>query len=508
MKKQSTGILPATAELVDQLCQKAFDNSVQPTIITVVGSGAILVANPAAATLLGYSRRGLLLQNRSSIFDIKESSYKKMLKQRTIDGHSVAQVTAITKKEQRLPCEITTAIFNDHDGVKKAVMTLTDLSSMIQHQQKIDAGKEKITAKNIRLVQQHSDARWKAKEEWIRYIAKTSFDLMWDWDILADKIYLGDNLEELFGYRINTASVGFNDFSGCLLAKDKLKIEKKIRKALASAALTWKDAYVIRRRDGSLTATISRACIVRDAGGIATRMIGATLDITRQKDLEEKLLLETKLKEKQLADASEEAKESERSHMGKELHDNINQLLGASRMYMEMAKPAGTLATVYLNRSSEYLQTAIDEIRKLTKGLATDIIKNLGLSTALDGIVRDTMEVDPVRISCVVRGFIENSVSVKFKLNLFRIVQEQLNNILKHARATAVRITLVQQKTKLRLVMTDDGIGFDTSLHRSGIGINNIKSRALAFQGSAVFTSQPGSGCVLTVSFTGAGLRP
>ena len=382
-------------------------------------------------------------------------------------------------------------------------LTITDLSGSILQQHNIDAGKEQLVATNILLAQQHSDARWKANEEWITCIAKTSFDLMWDWDILEDKIYLGDNLEELFGYRVKNAPARFSDFTGCLLVKDKAVIEKKIRKALKSPALTWKDAYVIRRMDGSLTATISRACITRDAAGTATHMIGATLDISRQKDLEDKLKQDTMLKEKQLADASEEAKESERSHMGKELHDNVNQLLGASRMYMEMAKSGGTLATVYLVRSSEYLQTAIDEIRKLTKGLATDIIKNLGLITALDGMARDTMEVDPVRIFFVERDFNESSVSVKFKLNLFRIVQEHLNNILKHARATAVRITLVQQKTNIRLVVADDGIGFDTSSHRSGIGIDNIKSRALTYQGVADFTSQPGSGCLLTVNFNG-----
>lgn len=88
-------------------------------------------------------------------------------------------------------------------------------------------------------------------------------------------------------------------------------------------------------------------------------------DLSRQKVLEEKLELEIKLKELQIAEAAEDAKETERSDIGKELHDNINQLLGASKMYVEMAKRGGENSQMYLTRSAEYTLTAIEEIRKL-----------------------------------------------------------------------------------------------------------------------------------------------
>ena len=86
------------------------------------------------------------------------------------------------------------------------------------------------------------------------------------------------------------------------------------------------------------------------------------------------------------------------------------------------------------------------EIRKLTKGLTTDVIKNMGLCDAIENIVRDTMEVSPINILLTIEGFIENSVNEKFKLNIFRIIQEQLNNILKHAQATKVIIKMLQNK--------------------------------------------------------------
>jgi PAS domain S-box-containing protein len=76
----------------------AFDNSLQANIVTTAGDGKIVIANHAACTLLGYSKKEILTKSRSDIFDIEESGFKKMLKQRTLEKHSIALVTAIKKK--------------------------------------------------------------------------------------------------------------------------------------------------------------------------------------------------------------------------------------------------------------------------------------------------------------------------------------------------------------------------------------------------------------------------
>src|SRR6218665_3801001 len=81
----------------DHLHQLAFDNSFQANIISTVSTGIILHGNLTACKLLGYSRKELLTKSRSAIFDIKENSFKKMLKQRTAEGKSTALVTAFKK---------------------------------------------------------------------------------------------------------------------------------------------------------------------------------------------------------------------------------------------------------------------------------------------------------------------------------------------------------------------------------------------------------------------------
>jgi signal transduction histidine kinase len=116
-------------------------------------------------------------------------------------------------------------------------------------------------------------------------------------------------------------------------------------------------------------------------------------------------------------------------------------------------------------------------------------------------MAHDIMEVYPIKISCSMDPGVHTPVNAKFNLAVFRIVQEQLNNIIKHARASEVKIDLTQNKVRIILSIADNGSGFDIKKKTAGIGIQNIKSRAESFGGDARFVSEPGKGCVLTVLF-------
>jgi len=203
----------------------------------------------------------------------------------------------------------------------------------------------------------------------------------------------------------------------------------------------------------------------------------------------------------EIASAVTDAKELERSDLGMELHDNVNQLLVASRLYLEIARKNSIHREKYLNRSSQYTLNAIEEIRKLAKGLINDAIKNLSLCESIYEMTHDIMEVHPIKIFCSMDSGIHTLVNAKFNLNIFRIVQEQLNNIIKHAEASLVYINLTQTAENIVLSISDNGKGFNIHKKAKGIGIANIKSRAESFNGNASFNSAPGKGCVLMVLF-------
>ncbi|MEI9808898.1 MAG: PAS domain-containing protein [Bacteroidota bacterium] len=124
---------------------------------------------------------------------------------------------------------------------------------------------------------------------------------------------------------------------------DKERVMEDYRRMLVSEEVEWKCSYRFIRADSSVANVISSRIILRHPDGKAYRMIGSMVDVSKQKVLDEKLELEIKLKEKQIAEAREDARDTERSDIGRELHDNVNQLLGASKLILIW--PSGEVRT-------------------------------------------------------------------------------------------------------------------------------------------------------------------
>jgi len=223
-------------------------------------------------------------------------------------------------------------------------------------------------------------------------------------------------------------------------------------------------------------------------------------DVTERIQLENELNEQRVTKQKQITEAVLHAQEKERTEIGKELHDNVNQILGASNLYINTAMTDEEMRQELLERSTELVSSAINEIRKISKSLITPGLREIGLIESIEDIIEDMMMGGSLHIALDVHDLIEEEIEDRRKLAFFRIVQEQLNNILKHARATEVRIRLtVEDDADIVLTITDNGVGFDISRHRKGVGITNIISRVELFNGSVDIQSRPGEGCMLSV---------
>jgi two-component system sensor histidine kinase UhpB len=224
-------------------------------------------------------------------------------------------------------------------------------------------------------------------------------------------------------------------------------------------------------------------------------------------DVTERILLEAELNEqrllrqKQITEAVIVAQEKERTEIGKELHDNVNQILGASNLYINTAMTDEEMRQELLERSTELVSSAINEIRKISKSLITPGLREIGLIESIEVIIADLKVAgDGMVIDLDLQNISEEQIEDRRKLTLFRIIQEQLNNIVKHARATRVLIRLSVEQDHIVLTAADNGVGFDVGLHRKGVGITNIISRAELFNGKVEIHSMPGEGCTLTVS--------
>ncbi len=229
-------------------------------------------------------------------------------------------------------------------------------------------------------------------------------------------------------------------------------------------------------------------------------VIALANNVTEKIRLEKKLEEEKNAKQKEITEAVIRVQEKERYEISRELHDNVNQQLTVAMMYIATAEKGTGNAEALLKQSSGFIYNAIEEIRKLSKALVTPLIKDFGLCKAIDGLVEDIQVANTIQLDFFYGNFHEEDISYEFKLNIFRIVQEQMNNIIKHAQAKQVVIELYRDE-KIKLSIIDDGIGFDTEQKRSGIGLNNIQTRAELYAGKINIQSSPGQGCKIKIEY-------
>lgn len=224
-------------------------------------------------------------------------------------------------------------------------------------------------------------------------------------------------------------------------------------------------------------------------------------DVTEKKLLQKKLLQHKVQQQRNITKAVVGAQEKERAEIGAELHDNVNQLLAASKLYLGQGLSKAEYAPFIL-QGIEYLDTAMDEVRKLSHALVgPSQNENIGLIESVEELAKNISMVKDIKIRFDNCCFNEEEYEGGLKIVIYRIIQEQMNNILKYAAATEVVIELRKESSHLLLHINDNGKGFDTTTIRHGIGLKNISNRAFIYNGTVDILSFPGNGCKMKIVF-------
>ncbi len=224
-------------------------------------------------------------------------------------------------------------------------------------------------------------------------------------------------------------------------------------------------------------------------------------DVTEKIELQKKLDEERRQKQQEITEAVLTAQENERSELGKELHDNINQILTTARLYLEHGFTQKEKQEVLLQHSREYISKAIQEIRQLSRTLMPPSLKDVSLKQELEELFLNLKHLKDYRFEFEFLLEREEIITDPLKLAIFRIIQEQVNNILKHAQATRIFVQIVQLDHAVKVFVKDNGIGFDPNKGPRGLGLRNISSRANLFGGQVEINSQVGHGTELMVIF-------
>jgi PAS domain S-box-containing protein len=201
-----------------------------------------------------------------------------------------------------------------------------------------------------------------------------------------------------------------------------------------------------------------------------------------------------------ITDSITRAQQEERERISHELHDNVNQILTTANLYLRLPEEEYYRSEDIRKKVSDLTECAIEEIRQLSRGLVSPHFNEVGLIGHITRLVDDIRHAAPYHIQFTHdnRSDIE-LLERERKLALFRILQEQLKNIILHARASQVRISLHCLETHVRLSIGDDGQGFDAKTTPQGLGLSHIFERAQRYQGEVTLETAPGKGCLLTV---------
>lgn len=340
--------------------------------------------------------------------------------------------------------------------------------------------------------------------ELYKYVTEITNDSLWEWDWDTNEIFWIDGgHKRAFGYPIENKLIPVNFWKSCIHPDDRDRVLQKLHTIIKdTAGEIWEDEYRFKRMDGSYCYVHDRGHILRSENNVPTRIIGATQDINERVLLQQQLATQKTEQYQEITSAVLTSLENERSSIGMEIHDNLSQILVVAKMYMQMAKTSGENKDDYIVKSLGLIQEVIDVIRKISKNLIIPPANIFGLSHNIKNLITDVMATHPIKITFYNPGVDEEEFSEPMQVNIFRIVQEQINNILKHSGASLVTISLTRQENEILLMIKDNGKGYDGLNAKKGVGIINIKSRVALFQGTLTINTKPGEGYELNATFS------
>ncbi len=193
-----------------------------------------------------------------------------------------------------------------------------------------------------------------------------------------------------------------------------------------------------------------------------------------------------------------DAQEKERNLIGQELHDNVNQILVGTKLFLTMLKQDPLKNKALILSSIDSIQQAITENRKIAHALVAPDFETKSLVDQIVDLFEGVLKTSGTKIDMDTNDFRESLLHEDQKLAAYRIAQEQCANIVKHANARSVHILLSTTNEGFRMTIADDGVGMQTT-DSDGIGLKNIKSRLSIFNGYVDIKSSPNNGFKLNV---------
>jgi PAS domain S-box-containing protein len=436
-------------------------------------NGFFTMVNPAFSELLGYSPEELSQIHYTSLIHPEDLEQTDRQAQKLLNGITVNQFE------------------NRYIARDKRVIWLSWTSSTLLNSFLYAAAKDISQQKEAEQSLQTSEKKF-------RSLVHNGYEIISVIGPDGNYTYHSGSLYRVLGYRPEEL-VGVSALA-LIHPDDVEKVAKATRQLRSQDFVNNGIPYRVKAADGTYKWLESSGSNMIEDPSIKGIVVNSR-DVTEKILLQQQLQLQAAQKEKEIAVSMIHGQEIERTRLGQELHDNINQLLTSVKLYVEFMQANADGREELLPKCHQQLDALIREVRQLSHRLVLPSLETLDLKKAMEELANDLLSPSKILFHLSVICFKEHPLNEGFKMVLYRIVQEQLTNIVKHAGASLVTISLRKENEQMELVVTDNGKGFDHPLKKRGMGLVNICNRARVFGGEMQIETAPGKGCQLRVVF-------
>ncbi len=362
--------------------------------------------------------------------------------------------------------------------------------------------------KPVRLfgILQDTTERMQAEEELsksnerFQYAITATSDIIWELNFDTKLYLVHEGKEKLPGFN-KTLNWELGVDGKNIVEEDKRRVRENFRLAkLDPACELWKDEYRVYSREKTIVHIINHAIFIRNDKGKAIRAIGAVTDITEKKKLEAELNEQQRMEQVKIITTALHAQEKERNLIGQELHDNVNQILVGTKLFLSMIKDDPIKNRDVIGSCMDFIQQAIAENRKIAHALVSPDFETTILLKQITSLSENMLEKSGIGITVDITHLDEDLLEEEQKLAAYRIAQEQYTNIVKHAKAKKVNVSLSTAGDLFQMIITDNGVGMEIDNQTTGIGLKNIKGRLSIFNGTVNVKTAPGKGFTLEVT--------
>lgn len=324
---------------------------------------------------------------------------------------------------------------------------------------------------------------------------------MIDYNIETGTAHINNKMKFFFPSLTNTVHDFLLQFLERIHKDERARVRSEYDLVVLSMQDIWTTEYRVLGTDNKYYTVISSLFLIRNEKGQIHRLIGEIQDVSQLRNLQAEYYNQQLKHKQRLASTIIKAEENERNRWAQELHDNISQILTVINLYLGNTKVKLDNNIAMIEEAKKMVSEAQQEIRLLSATMKPPAFSLMTLEQSIERLFTNINRIKKINFLFSTNELDDSKLNDEQKLMVYRVVQEQLNNIIKYAEASQVTINLYSLNDMVHINVSDDGKGFDNNKLSNGLGFRNIQSRLLIYNGQMKLESSPGKGCALSASF-------